>query len=215
MGAMNAYVAAAAQLAGALAAAGRARRASRWPLFAARRRRVLLVPLAAGVLGVEGPVRACSACVRRRLRAGDRRGRPAARRRRAAVRRRRVRRGRRRARLLGPVRARPARGPRRAPAARGLAPLRHTVSTLQRPCGASSSPVSRCSRPPHRRPPRRSPSSPFTATPGDDIATCLRPTGAPGGLAQIGPLGRRTTATDLLRVTGGGTASWDGCGWAC
>ena len=66
MGAMNAYVAAAVQLAGALAEEGRRRPRSAAPRARARRcsRRsaaVLLVPLAFDVIGVDGLVRACSA----------------------------------------------------------------------------------------------------------------------------------------------------------
>src|SRR5262245_11531983 len=39
---------------------------------------------------------------------------------------------------------------------------------------------------------------PFRALPGDNVATCLRATGADGGLAALGPLGRRSAPLDLL-----------------
>ena len=66
MGAMNAYVAAAVKLAGALAEEGSAPARARPPAARARRcspawRRSLLVPLAFDVIGVDGLVRACSA----------------------------------------------------------------------------------------------------------------------------------------------------------
>lgn len=44
---------------------------------------------------------------------------------------------------------------------------------------------------------------PFRPLPG--VGTCLRATGEPGGLALLGPLGRRTSATDLLRASSAGT----------
>ena len=39
---------------------------------------------------------------------------------------------------------------------------------------------------------------PFRTLPGGNVASCLRATGTEGGLAAIGPLGRRSTPTDLL-----------------
>ena len=118
MGAMNAYVAAAAKLAGALAAEGAAparspvgpragadRRRRRRPARAARGRRAQR----------RGPRARVQRRVRLRVRDGHRRGRAAARRRRPRVLRRRARRRHRRARLLGPVPARARGGGRRLP----------------------------------------------------------------------------------------------------
>jgi hypothetical protein len=39
---------------------------------------------------------------------------------------------------------------------------------------------------------------PFRTLPGGGVATCLRATGTEGGLAALGPLGRRATPVDLL-----------------
>jgi hypothetical protein len=44
-------------------------------------------------------------------------------------------------------------------------------------------------------------------TPGAAVATCLRPTGAPGLLGLLGPLERRTSPYDLLRVSADGVST--------
>jgi hypothetical protein len=45
---------------------------------------------------------------------------------------------------------------------------------------------------------------PFRALPAHDVATCLDATGADGGVAALGPLGRATTPVDLLSAGPGG-----------
>ncbi len=212
MGAMNVYVAAATQLAGALAAEGSAPSALARPRTALALLAVvaaaLLVPLAVDALSLQGLVRACSAsfvavyvaATAAGVRLLDGAARWCAAVAFAAV-----------VVVLafsGPFVARPGRR-RRGGGARA--------------CGASAAGACRllthyrgaCAARRHRllvllafTAPASAETfaeQPFTATPGNRIATCVRPTGVPGGLAQIGPLGRNSTATDLLRVTGAGT----------
>ena len=44
---------------------------------------------------------------------------------------------------------------------------------------------------------------PFRALPADEVATCLRATGSEGGLAALGPVGRRSAPTDLFAIGAG------------